>query len=227
MYASNLEQLLFELTDPADASRSDRQEMATRFDSLRRYGRLPRDRENHAALLSDEQIASAILGLASHRPGWAGHVSLLLGNLVPVGGQAAATFGAGSLLDAVRILISNENARQQLIRLSISSAESGPNANGAGTIKIQSPECERVTSFDSRLAFHEPGAEKTFDHDNQFCAAARVLSLNRRFFDHLARDATTIGSSSPNRSVMEANTKPKRRSGAGWRSSVSDMTRDT
>lgn len=84
MYASNLELLLFELTETADASRSDRMDMTKRFDSLRRYGRLPRGRENHAALLSDEQIASAILGLASDRPGWSGHVSLLLGKLVPV-----------------------------------------------------------------------------------------------------------------------------------------------
>jgi hypothetical protein len=54
MYASNLQHLLFELNESADASRSDRSDMAKRFDSLRRYGRLHRGRENHTALLNDE-----------------------------------------------------------------------------------------------------------------------------------------------------------------------------
>ena len=85
MYASNLERLLFDLVEQSDASRSERSDMAKRFDSLRRYGRLSQGRENHAALLTDEQIASAIFGLASDRPGWAGHVAIVLANLVPVG----------------------------------------------------------------------------------------------------------------------------------------------
>lgn len=192
MYASNLEHLLFDLNESADASRSDRSDMAKRFDSLRRYGRLPRGRENHTALLNDEQIASAILGLASDRPGWAGHVALLLGNLVPVGGPAASPLGATSLSEVVRFLLSNSGLRRELVRLTLSSAESGTNANGHGTIKIRSDEGDRTTSFVSRLAFFEPGAEKTYDHDDQFSPVARVLSLNRRFFERLARETEDI-----------------------------------
>ena len=98
MYASNLESLVFELTEQSDASASDRRDMAKRFDSLRRYGHLPRGREHRATLLTDEHLANAILGLASYRPEWAGYVAILLGNFVPVGGPAASIAGATSLL---------------------------------------------------------------------------------------------------------------------------------
>jgi hypothetical protein len=69
MYASDLEQLLYDLTSDADAARQERAEFAARFDSLRRYGRLPRGRANHATPLGEEPIANAILGLAADRPG--------------------------------------------------------------------------------------------------------------------------------------------------------------
>lgn len=192
MFASNLEQLLFELTVSADVSPGDRSDMARRFDALRRYGRLPQGRQNHTLLLNDEQMAAAILGLASDKPGWAGHASLLLGNLVPVGGSEAAAYGASSLLDAVQILLSEDGARQSLIRVSFSGAESGMNANGYATVKIRAAEGVRTTSFVSRFEYHECGAEKTFDHDGQYSLVARSISLNSRFFDRVAREAAHL-----------------------------------
>ncbi|MBL8565367.1 MAG: hypothetical protein JNM89_06595 [Hyphomicrobiaceae bacterium] len=192
MYASNLEQLLFDLTGTADVSPGDRSDMARRFDALRRFGRLPQGRQNHASLLNDEQIAAAILGLASDKPNWAGNASLLLGNLAPVGGPEAAAYRASSLLGAVRILLSDERARQSLIRLSLSGAESGINANGFGILKIRAADGVTTTSFVSRLAYHERGSEKTYDHDGQYSPASRALSLNSRFFDRVARDTAHI-----------------------------------
>ena len=188
MYANNLESLLFELIETADVSRRDRSEMAERFDSLRRYGRLPKGRANRGALLTDEQIASAILGLASERPGWAGHVSLVLAGLIPVGGSAAAALEAATLLDAVKALIADGGARKQLIWLRISSAESGVNANGCGTLKIRTADGDITTAFQSALAHYDIEAARTFDHDRQFAAAAKILSLDRKFFERLARD---------------------------------------
>ena len=192
MYASNLEQLLFELAGSADVSPGNRSDMARRFDSLRSYGRLPMGRENHTSFLSDEQIAAAILGLASDKPGWAGHVSLLLGNLVPVGGQEAALFGASTLLDAIGRLVADDIARQSLIFVNISGAESGTNANGSGTVKIRTTDGVRATTFVSRLAFYERGAEKTFDHDVQFSPLAHTFAFNSRFFDQVARDTAHV-----------------------------------
>ena len=97
MYASNLEKLLSELLAQSDVTPSEGSDMAKRFESLRRYGRLPQGRENHATVLTDEQIASAILGLATDHPGWAGHVAIVLGNLVPVGGASASISGSETL----------------------------------------------------------------------------------------------------------------------------------
>ncbi len=60
MYASNLEEALYLLMDKSEASHADPSEFRARMESLRGYGRLPRGRENHTTLLTDEQIADAI-----------------------------------------------------------------------------------------------------------------------------------------------------------------------
>jgi hypothetical protein len=194
MYASNLERLLFDLVQQSDASRSERSDMAKRFDSLRRYGRLPQGRENHAALLDDEQIASAIFGLASDLPGWAGHVATVLRNLVPVGGASASIWGSETLVQAVQVILSDKAARKDLVSLTISSAASGTNTNGHATIKTRTVDGDRTVSFVSHLALSllEPGVEKTYDHSYQYADAARLLSLNKRFFEGLVQQIDFI-----------------------------------
>ena len=62
MFAKNLEQLLAGLCTKGDASGGLSTEIADRFCSLRSYGQLPRGRENRRRLLTDGEIASAILG---------------------------------------------------------------------------------------------------------------------------------------------------------------------
>jgi hypothetical protein len=183
MYASNLESLLFDLLERSDASRRERLDMAARFDSLRRYGRLPQGRANHAALLTDKQIASAILGLASDRPGWAGHIAIVLENLVPVGGKAASISGSETLIQAVQVILSDKAVRKDLVSLTISSAASGMNSNGHAAIKVRTI----TVSFVSRLALSllQPGAEKKYDHSYQYANAARLISLNGSFFERL------------------------------------------
>lgn len=199
MYASNLERLLFDLVEQSDASRSERSDMAIRFDSLRRYGRLPQGREKHATLLTDEQIASAIFGLASDQPGWAGLVAIMLGNLVPVGGASASISGSETLVQAVQVILSDKAARKDLISLTISSAASGTNANGHATIKARTAEGDHTVSFVSQLALSllGQGAEKTYDHSYQYANAARFLSLNGRFFESLVQQREFIGKHRP------------------------------
>ena len=70
----------------------------------------------------------------------------------------------------------------------ISSAESGVNANGCGTLKIRTADGDITTAFQSSLAHYDIEAARTFDHDRQFAAAAKIVSLDRNFFDRLARD---------------------------------------
>jgi hypothetical protein len=192
MYASDLERLLFELMLSADVSRCDRSNMRSRFQALRDYGRLPRGRQNRTVLLNNMQIASAILGLVSERPGWAGHASLILGALVPTGPKAAAAFGAPSLLEAVSLLIAEEDVRQQFVGLSVSSAESGTNTTGIATIKIRVGEGVRSTRYASGLLRREPSSEETVDYDKQFSPTARGLSFNRQFFCRVAQQTDFV-----------------------------------
>jgi hypothetical protein len=91
-------------------------------------------------------------------------------------------------LEVVRFLLSNYGLRRELVRLTISSAEYGVNANGQGTIKIRTTDGVFVTSFVSQLALslHGSGAEKNYGHERHE-PAARSLALNRSFFERVAR----------------------------------------
>ena len=193
MYASDLEQLLFDLTRSADVGGSDPSDMRSRFQALREYSRLPRGRQNRAVPLDSTQIAAAILGLVPERPGWAGHVSLIIGALVPAGPQTDAAFGASSLLEAVSLLVAEEEVRRNFLGLSISSAESGTNTIGFATIKFRAGGHVRSTTYTSSFFHYELESEEAADCDNQFSPVARVLSFNRQFFRRVAQEIDFLG----------------------------------
>lgn len=194
MYASNLEEALYLLMDKTDASRADPSEFHARMESLRRYGRLPRGRENHATLLSDEQIADAILGLAAIKPDWAGHVALILRTLTPVGGKEVSFERAEKLSEAVQTLLKDNQACKRLIDLSLTSAEYGTNANGHATLRYQSADGEKSVHFVHQLAvsLHGAGAEKSYDPRSWARPASRQLVLSRAFFEKLTKRIEAI-----------------------------------
>ncbi|MGH9927714.1 MAG: hypothetical protein ACREA9_00660 [Pyrinomonadaceae bacterium] len=78
MFAKNLERVLCKLCGSSDVSPIDPADIAERFESLRRYRRLPPGRENRAKHLSSIEITHAVLGLVARKPGWAGHAATLL-----------------------------------------------------------------------------------------------------------------------------------------------------
>jgi hypothetical protein len=88
MFAKNAEILLYALLEKSDVSPVIPEDFLERFDSLRRYAKLPRGRERRAQLLTTAEIAAAIFGLVPTNPKWAGHAAIILGNLRPVGGEA-------------------------------------------------------------------------------------------------------------------------------------------
>ncbi len=199
MYASNLEQLLFELIANSDASRMERRHISQRFDTLRRFGRLPRGRENHSTLLTEEHIASAILGLATDTPEWAGHVSTVLSNLVPVGGLSASNNEAATLNQFVQQLLVKQSAREELVTLAITSAEAGGNSNGSARAILQNADGEKTISFVSKLSYStlQAGSEYTYNHSRQFSPAVRLFSINPEFFAEIARQTADIRSRKP------------------------------
>ena len=183
MYASNLEETLYVLMQKSDVAQPDLSEFRARMESLRNFGRLPRGHENHAALLTDEQIADAILGLAAVKPNWAGPAASALRTLKPVGGPAASFEKADTLSKAVQILLANKQARDRLIELTLSTAEHGTNATGHATLRYKGEEGERTVYFVHQLAvsLHGAGAEKRYNPDVFITPSGGRLALRGTF----------------------------------------------
>jgi hypothetical protein len=189
LYAKNLEHALLEACRQSDVSTTGEGDMAQRFEALRAYGLLPRGREKRATLLNPVQIAGAIAGLVPVNPKWAGHGALILLDLRPVGGPTAAPGVSGSLSDAIVLLLSQPSARKELLFLTLSLAESGTNAHGIAKLVWRDGALRREAAFVSKMAVSQlqPGAEQNFDFDYFHARAARMFTLNARFFDYLAR----------------------------------------
>jgi hypothetical protein len=223
MYASQLEEALHFLMEKSDASKTDPSEVRARMESLRRYGRLPPGRENHAALLNDEQIADAVLSLTAVKPGWAGHVALMLRTLKPVGGKPASFEAAENLGEAVQTLIKDKQARERLIELSLTSGEQGNNEDGFARLRYRSAEGEKAAHFVHQLALslHGTGAEKTYDPGSAR-VSSRQLLLGQAFFENLARRVERLrqlkpGPSSDGSEYDQAEAEDKRRKALGVR----------
>jgi len=91
---------------------------------------------------------------------------------------------AGKPLSSARVRASARAVMTSMARL---------NAHGTAFIKVHTPG-KRIVNFVSQMAvsLHRPGAEVTYDNDGQFTPAARLLSLNRSFFDRIAKETEEI-----------------------------------
>jgi hypothetical protein len=192
MYARNLERILSHLCERCDVSHGVPQEFEERFKSLRDYGRLPRGRERREEKLTDKHIAAAVFGLTAMRPNWAGHATIVLEGLRPVGGTEASFFAAATLSDAVATLLANKNARKSFIRLTVTVAETGTNSKGGAELVYESDDERRRAYFVPKEAVSllSPGCGVGFDPDRHRlnAPAMREMSFNRTFFERLARE---------------------------------------
>lgn len=190
MYASNLTRFLYESMLQSNVSGLSWPDFEARMDSLRRYGRLPIGRENHATLLTNEHIAHAVLGLASDKPGWAGHASLILSKLQPVGGPDASFRECPTLSAVIQLLLSDEPSRDQLVMVIVTSAEVATNCNCAAKVLwVENGEvCS--ASFVSEMASSllQKGAEENFDENYLHAPITKQLVFSKRFFDKLAQE---------------------------------------
>ena len=161
-----------------------------RFESLRAYGLLPRGRENASARLSYEQIASAILGFAHPLFGFAGHASLILGDLKPVGGLNASFRKQPNLLGVVAELIKGGDECRELLRLTLSVENSFNGDEYTASVYFRDPCKPRKISFVSKYAsgLQAPGAEREFDHEKLDSLTAIQRSFGARFFRQLEDD---------------------------------------
>lgn len=184
MYARDLMLWLHERL----AERGTFEETRRRFESLRGYGLLPRGRENAGRRLSDEQIASAVLGFAHPLPGFAGHASLVLGGLRPVGGTEVSFHNRPDLQSAVAALISAESASSNLLRLTLSVEHDFGDDEYAAAIRFRDGGQTKTVTFVSKYAFSllEAGSEQFYDHDRLNKLTAYERSFGAEFFRDLA-----------------------------------------
>jgi hypothetical protein len=185
MYARPLSEILHRaLAEPGAFD-----DTVKRFESLRGYGLLPRGRESAGVRLSDEQIASAVLGFVPILPGWAGHVSLVLGSLCAVGGPAASFRGAATLLGSMASVIAEDEACRSILGFSFSIARTRNDDDYHARALFQEDEQRRTVSYVSKMATSllSKGAEAIYDHDRMDALSARQLVLGRDFFTHLRR----------------------------------------
>lgn len=168
MYASNLARILSYQLSNSDFCAEPGTEFLRRFEQMRSFGVLPQGRENRTSLLSIEQIAAAIIGIATMFPGYAGHGAYILRNL-KVWKDDAPFLGATTLQDAIIKLLSEKEARDSFSRLEISGAETFGNSYGYAILS------------------HKMG-ETAFGWVPRNASTARALILRKVFFDELARD---------------------------------------
>ncbi len=184
MYARDLMFWLHErLADPGTIEQTQK-----RFESLRGYGLLPRGRENAGVRLSNEQIASAVLGFAHPSPGFAGHASLILGDLRPVGGVHASFRNESSLLGAVATLIGSEDANPNLLRLILSVEHDFGDDEYVANIYSSKDGFVRTTSFVSKYASSllGTGADEGYNHERLDKLTAVQRSYGFSFFRDLS-----------------------------------------
>src|SRR5215217_1188220 len=188
MYAYELQGVLGSLMGKSDFHSSEDREMEKRFAALRGYGHLPKGREHRGRRLTLDQVGHAVLGLVTRYPAWAGHSATCLHSLVPVGGIAAAPFGSPNLLAAIRHLLSHDDARSKLVRLTVTGAEAGVNSHGHAELIFRDEEGLHRSAYVHRLTLSSqaPSAEQTYLFDARWPAASREISFSPEFFDEIA-----------------------------------------
>lgn len=188
MFAQNLSLLLHQnLAEPHEYDAT-----LKRFESLRGYGLLPRGRENAGQRLSNEQIASAVIGFTPVLSGWAGHVSLIIGDLRPVGGLPASFENAETLKYAVASLIEGKAACDCLIHVTLSIARKSNEDEYHAHILFEQDGHRRTASYVSKdaITLLREGAEDTYDYDKPLAPTTRQVVLGRDFFKYLHRDVS-------------------------------------
>lgn len=166
------------------------EETLTRFERLRGYALLPRGRENAAKRLSNNEIASAILGFVPTAPGWAGHASLILGGLCAVGGSRASFAGAATLNETVAAILSTDKGCQSLVGITFSIERDYGDDEYHARAVFEEDCSRRVVSYVSHMAttLLADGAEKRYDHDKMRAISGRQLTLGQEFFERVRRD---------------------------------------
>ena len=187
MFAKNMEIILAYLCEKSDVSHSLPNEFTERFDALRRYGLLPRGRDKRNQPLTSSEIAAAILGFTPTNPNWAGHAAIILSSLCAVGGKDASFFGTPTLQESIEHILTDARARESVIKLSVSAAESGINSHGYAVLTYEIADVRHRVFYVPKEAVSllQPGAERDFNPETFSSPVSRETTFKRRFFERI------------------------------------------
>jgi len=165
MYAKRFESLLAGEVRKTDLSQRAPDDMPQRFESLRGYGLLPAGRTKNVTPLSLPQMVTAILAIATVKPGYAGHAGKTLSSLGPVGGTEASFQKCATLGSAVECLLQNPAALDSILELRVSDSEIYTNAHGRGAIIYRAGDTILTAHYvhQNALSLFQAGAEKEFN----------------------------------------------------------------
>ena len=196
MYARRFESLLAGVVGKTDLGQRAPNDMPVRFESLRGFRLLPSGRTKNVTPLSLPQMATAILAIATVKPGYAGLAGKTLSSLRPVGGLAASFQECATLGLAVQCLLQSPAALNSFLELRVSDSEIYTNTHGCGAITYRSGD-DVLTAYyvhQNALSLFQSGAEKAFDPRALISSAVTEMVFYQPFFQHivqeLARDAS-------------------------------------
>jgi hypothetical protein len=185
MLVRRFESLLAEELGKTDLAQRAPDDMPLRFESLRGYRLLPAGRTKNVTPLSVSQMASAILSIATPRPGFAGLAAKVLGGLLPIGRNEAAFYQSLCLADVVEKLLSNPGALDSLIELRVSDSEMYTNAHGRGAVMYRSGDAILTAYF---VHGHAAGAQDDFDPRDLISSAVTETIFYPPFFRRIVRE---------------------------------------
>jgi hypothetical protein len=150
MYAKRFESLLAVEVGKTDLSQRAPDDMSQRFESLRGYRLFSAGRTKNVTPLSFQQMATAILAIATVKPGYAGLAGETLSSLRPVGGVDVSFQNSVTLGSAVECLLQNPTALDTLLELRVSDSEIYTNAHGRGAITTLQAEMGQFPDLEAR-----------------------------------------------------------------------------
>jgi hypothetical protein len=199
MYARRFESLLAEEVGKTDLSQRAPDDMPSRFESLRGYRLLPSGRTKNVTPLSLTQMATAILAIATVKPGYAGLAGKTLSSLRSVGGVEASFQRCVTLGSAVQCLLQSPAALDSFLELRVSDSEIYTNAHGRAAITYVSGDDVLTAHYvhqNARSLFHA-GAEDDFDSRALISSAVTEMVFYQPFFQQIVGELTHEASAPP------------------------------
>lgn len=199
MLASRFESLLAEEVGKTDLSRRAPNDMLERFESLRGYRLLPAGRTKNVTPLSLAQMATAILAIATVKPGYAGLAGKTLSNLHPVGGAEASFLKCATLGSAVECLLQSPAALDAFVELRVSDSEIYINAHGRGAIMYRSGGGILTAYYvhQNACSLFQSGSEKDFVSSDIISSAVTETVFYPPFFRRIVSELKREASAPP------------------------------